>query len=162
MILYLMRHAQALSKSEAKVDSDAKRPLSMEGVETARQSARVLKKLVNNNRLRIFSSPLLRAIQTSSLVATDLGDADYMEVLDELDPINAPDVFLNEFFARGLKEDLLAVGHHPHLSNIASELISGEVSQDLSLKPGGILVIEISSYPKRLGCRLVQIISPSV
>ena len=160
MNLYLMRHSETLSKAQAMVSTDADRPLSKEGIATAKRMARIIKELLRDGIL-ILSSPLLRAKQTSELISNEIGNEDKVEILNLLDPVNAPADFIEELFSRNIKKDVLAVGHYPYLGNVASSLAGEEsMPKDFILEPCGFFMIELSDYPYSRNGKLCILADP--
>lgn len=118
--LILIRHANALSSFEAKVQTDAERPLSDEGTQRAEQSAKQLQALDIKPDI-ILSSPLLRAKQTAQILQETLKADIRIET------------FLNGLYAEAevmdclkdiLKEKntVLAVGHNPNITYLTGLL----------------------------------------
>ena len=119
-----MRHAEAVDETLAL--RDPYRHLTSHG----RQQARAL-----GDRLRwhdcvptlIWSSPLVRAVQTAELVATGLSCETCVEVVTDLAPDgNARQI---EQAVRALGDDaaVLLVGHEPSISAIGSLLLGAEL-----------------------------------
>jgi phosphohistidine phosphatase len=161
MNLYLMRHSDALSKAQAKVSVDADRPLSKEGIANANKMAKKIKELTKGD-IQVFSSPLLRARETSKLVLDAIGYEYEAEIINLLDPINVPCDFIEELFSRNIKKDVLAVGHYPHLGNIASCLVGAEnIPQDFILEPAGFFMIELPGYPASKNARIAGLANPN-
>lgn len=139
-----MRHGPAGDREEwrAKTDKpDSERPLTDEGRDKAREAARGLAKCVGRVRLAA-TSPWTRAAQTAEIVADAL-DAKVVE-LDAL----IPDRPLEEARAwlKSRREPRVAVvGHEPHLSRLASWLMTGEDRPVLSLKKSGALLLDLRS-----------------
>jgi phosphohistidine phosphatase len=76
-ILYLLRHAKALSTAEAKVRRDEERPLSGEGRSRMERAALGMKRAGISFEW-ILTSPFLRARETAEIVAAALGvDAEH-------------------------------------------------------------------------------------
>lgn len=70
--LIIVRHANALSGWEARVNTDAERPLSPEGIQKAAQTAQALKARAIAPDI-ILTSPLLRAVQTADTISQTVG-----------------------------------------------------------------------------------------
>jgi phosphohistidine phosphatase len=138
--LHLLRHAHAGDAFEWQGD-DARRPLTAKG----RKQAERLGRFMCEHGIRpdvIVSSPLLRALQTAEIVATELGmtvrrDArlgsgfgkqELWTLLDEL----------------GAREPLL-VGHEPDLSTLLSYLVD---APGLPMKKGTLATVDLET---RLG-----------
>lgn len=118
--LILVRHANALSAWEARVNTDAQRPLSDEGRAKARQTADEIARLGFTPDV-ILTSPLTRAVQTAEILAGTLRA-----------PLSR-ETFLNGFQTETdvrecLTEQmenhscLLAVGHNPNVSVLAQRM----------------------------------------
>jgi phosphohistidine phosphatase len=122
--VFLVRHAEAVDETLAL--RDPYRHLTSRG----RQQARSL-----GDRLRwhdciptkIWTSPLVRAVQTAELVAVGLACSTEVEIIVDLSPDgNARQI---QQAVRALPEDaaVMLVGHEPSLSAIGSLLIGGEL-----------------------------------
>ena len=118
MYLYLVQHAEA--KTEAQ---DPSRPLSEAGQATAARMAKLLGNL-RPSVAAIWHSDKLRARQTAevssgSFVAREgLQQRPGLAPLDDVAPIAAQ--------LQQHKENLMMVGHLPHLSKLASTLLAGD------------------------------------
>jgi phosphohistidine phosphatase len=120
--VFLVRHAEAADETLAL--RDPHRPLTPHGRDQARQLG---------DRLRwhdcvpalVWSSPLVRAVQTAELVLANL----HLEVVVEIVPDLAPDGDVRSVVAaiRALPPGaiVLLVGHEPNLSAIG-ELLTGD------------------------------------
>ncbi len=72
MFLYLMRHAECLEQSDPQGATDPDSPLSPIGVEQVQQTAAFL---ATQPITQLLTSPLLRALQTATILADSLGIA---------------------------------------------------------------------------------------
>ena len=140
MRLLLIRHGKAGDRDEfAKTGRpDEERPLTAEGLEEMRAVARGLQVLEPRIDV-IATSPLTRAVQTADGVAERYPDA-ARETIDAL----GPGARFGEF-ARWLSSHrnaglVAAVGHNPHLSELAEWLGTGGDSVDM--KKGSALLLE--------------------
>lgn len=134
MQLYLIQHGTAKSGEE-----DPDRPLTDEG---RREVEAVLLSTLRFGRLglvRVLHSGKRRARETAEIVADRLDSP--AEEVDGLAPDDDPDIW-----ARRLREqqrDLMLVGHLPHLSRLASRLLSGDPDRDIvRFANGGIVALE--------------------
>lgn len=119
MLIYLMRHAEAVPEDQGLSDRD--RYLTRRGREAARIAARLLK--AEGVELdAIVTSPLPRAVQTAELVADGLDYIDVVEALAALAPGAHPRVALGELPSRG--NSILVVGHEPGISMLGALLIA--------------------------------------
>jgi phosphohistidine phosphatase len=122
--VFLVRHADAVD--ETLVLRDPHRHLTAHG----RQQARAL-----GDRMRwhdclpthLWTSPLVRAVQTAELVAGELHSESPVEVMPALAPEGSPREVVAAI--RALPEDaaVLLVGHEPSLSAIGA-LIGGDLT----------------------------------
>jgi phosphohistidine phosphatase len=84
---------------------------------------------------RLVTSPLLRAHQTAEIVANAFGQE--IEIWKSLDPTEDPR-HLVAALRKLNNEDVLLVGHEPHLSQFISVLISGGPDVQIEFKKGGL------------------------
>jgi len=118
--VFLIRHAEAVQETLAR--SDPHRHLTANG----RRQARAL-----GDRLRwhdcapthIWSSPLVRAIQTAELVASGLGCEITIETMPALAPDEKPRDVVAAFSALGADTIVVLVGHEPGLSAVGALLV---------------------------------------
>ena len=134
MRLYLVQHG--LAKSEAE---DPERPLTERGAEEVR---RVASHAVQGGGLRVprvLHSGKTRARQTAEIWAGCLGVA--VEPAKDLAPNDNPTAWAERL--RSSKDDLLLVGHLPHLARLAGLLLTGR--PDLAVvqfRPGGLVGLD--------------------
>ncbi len=139
MKLYLLRHGHSPSPQEAKVPGDAARPLSKQGREEVRRSARHLE-AQGGKPILILHSPLRRARETAEEVSAALASHPPIEARSGLANVLGPadlEASLRER-AAGLAE-LLVVGHQPQLGEFAYHL----TGRQFSLAPGGVIALEL-------------------
>jgi phosphohistidine phosphatase len=117
MELYLIRHAHAVA-----ADDDTERPLSKKGREQVKRLADFLQASGAFRPEEIWHSPLLRSHQTAKLLAKRLGlHAPLIEIAG-LEPEDDPRATVLR--VKSLKRLVAIVGHEPHLSALASQLIA--------------------------------------
>jgi len=140
MRLYLVRHADARSEEE-----DPLRPLSARGEADISAVAGHLAKL--GLRVgRICHSRKLRAKQTASVIAEALSGGYgagslVMEESDGLAPLDDPAIWYGRL--SGVQEDIMLVGHLPHLAGLASQLLCGNPAREcISFPSAGIACLE--------------------
>jgi phosphohistidine phosphatase len=155
MDLLIVRHGVAEDK-EAFAEtrkSDDERPLTDKGRKKMKRAARGLRSLVPEIGL-LAASPLVRARETAEIVAAayDLdGDVD---VADELRPGSSFDAFDGWLRRRANQSLVCVVGHEPHLSGLATWLMSGAKESQLELGKGGACLLSFSGAPTRGGAIL--------
>ena len=146
--LYLVRHGIAVEPDPQGVD-DAGRPLTAEGRNRFRRGAKAFARLGEPVDL-LFTSPLVRAVQTAELLAYALR-RDEVAVLQQLQPhISAAELFAE--VGRRVKDGQSAalVGHDPQMSSAVS-LAAGLSPQDsmrLEFRKGSIVRIDVKGLPK--------------
>jgi phosphohistidine phosphatase len=140
MILYVMRHGEAVHQAES--GGDEARPLTVRGRERTRGAAAGLRAL----GLRfdaILTSPLLRAAETAELVADEYANNPPPQVV----PALTPDVSAREAlaalapFARFAR--VLAVGHEPQVSKLAALLLASNGGVAMRFKKGACVALDL-------------------
>lgn len=137
MILYLMRHAEALDARAGQADAD--RPLTEKGLRRSQDAAAAL--VAMDVRLDlVLTSPLLRAVQTAEIVAGKL------QVPLQQAPALASRVTttaVSELLkANGSPEAVMLVGHEPDLSALVGEMIGGG---EVQMSKGAIACIDAAA-----------------
>ncbi len=98
----------------------------------------------------IASSPLKRALQTASLVGTEVGYDQKIQVTDALSP-EASVAKFQEFIA-GLEkyENVLLVGHNPNLPQFLGSLFASQARVNVRLRKGAIARVDCTRRPGTL------------
>ena len=138
--LLVIRHGRAGDAEEfAKTGlSDDERPLTDKGAREIERVAKGLQSIVDKIDL-LAASPLARAQQTAEIVAEEYGIA-IGETVEELRPSSSFAAFAE--WARQKPDVVAVVGHDPHLSRLATWLMSGVDSPNVALKKGGACLLE--------------------
>ncbi|MFH0885255.1 MAG: phosphohistidine phosphatase SixA [Candidatus Micrarchaeota archaeon] len=121
MEIYLVQHAEAKREEE-----DLERPLSEKGKDEAERVAKALG-TVGIRAEHIMHSGKLRAKQTAEIYSKHFGPSEVREMLG-LAPNDNPK--MAKEFLESAKEPVMLVGHMPHLSRLASFLITGNPEQE--------------------------------
>lgn len=119
-LIILMRHGIAEDPSAGQ--PDAERELTPLGLRRTRAAALGLRKLVGRTDA-IWSSPLVRSMQTADEVARAWRDRHTVRLVDELQPDRSPEE-LTSLLLSTPEARIVAVGHEPLLSRVAAALIS--------------------------------------
>lgn len=132
MELYLVRHGEAMSPME-----NPDRPLTSKGRLDVEAMAGTLRK--DRVRFRkLYHSPRLRAVETAAILGDKFGVTP--EEIEFLAPDDDPEK------ARTLlagDDNVMLVGHLPHLPSLASLLMTGQPGKiQLDLKPAGAVCLE--------------------
>ena len=141
MKLLLIRHGKAEDRDEfAKTgEPDDNRPLTSKGRKEMRAIARGLESMVPAIDV-LATSPLTRAVETADAVAERFSSA-ARETIDALVP-DAPFDAFAEWLRRIEGAELVAaVGHNPHLSELAEWLHGG--APGIDMKKGSALLLEL-------------------
>ncbi len=118
MVLYLVQHAEAASEQE-----DPRRDLTAKGRLDIESVAHHLKRLhVTVNQ--IVHSGKTRAATTARIMAEHLQPPSGIAESAGLAPLDDPQVFAGR--VASMDQDLMAVGHLPHLGKLAALLMSGD------------------------------------
>jgi len=135
MRVYLVQHGLAVSESE-----DAARPLSAQGREDVTRTAGFLSLFEKPRPARILHSGKLRAAQTAEMFAEGWGGI-VCEQSDALAPTDDPAIWAEGVAGDG--EDLMLVGHLPHLQRLAGLLVCGDATREpVRFRNGGVLCLE--------------------
>ena len=131
MKVYLVQHAKPKPEEE-----DPQKPLSEQGEVEAQKVAEFAKNIKVN---KIQHSGKLRAQQTAEILGKLLG----VEVVkaDSLEPMADTQIWANRLEEQS--EDVMLVGHLPHLTKLASQLLTQNQEKPvISFKQGGIACLE--------------------
>lgn len=124
MFLYLIQHGEAKSKEE-----DPERPLTDRGAANAKKSALFFKSLQKEIDA-IWHSGKKRAEQTAEIMAEALGADDRIETCGGMAPNDDISTMKEKIETSGV-DCILLVGHLPHLSRLASDLLTGNQEREV-------------------------------
>ncbi len=135
MLLYLVQHAEAKSEKE-----DPARGLSEKGIQNITKVAHCVSKF-DLKVSQIFHSGKARAMQTARVLADSLKmEKDLIEA-DGLAPMDDPKLWFDRL--AGMNEDMMLVGHLPHLNKFSSLLLCGNQDANIvDFKMGGIVCLD--------------------
>jgi phosphohistidine phosphatase len=123
MFLYLSQHAEARNKEE-----DPERNLTEKGRFDIEAVAHHLKRL-NIEVQQIFHSGKTRAQSTAQVLAQHLQPPAGSTAAPGLAPLDDPEIWAER--VADLQENILLVGHLPHLGKLAALLMSGDKNKKL-------------------------------
>ena len=156
MNLFILRHASA-GTSRANPLLDVKRSLDRDGKQHCLRLAHVMNALKIQFDL-IVSSPLKRALQTASMVGTEVGYESRVLISNGLAPSATFADFqklLQECQAKG-QENVLMVGHNPNLTSFLGSLLvphaaaNRQVVAQVRLRKGSIARLSLGRGPTTL------------
>lgn len=135
MRIYLVQHGQAKAKAD-----DPERQLTLQGREDISRVAGFLSLFEKPKPQRIIHSGKLRSKQTAEMFA-QAWQIDNVENDPDLSPNAMPELWRDKVLSQD--EDLMLVGHLPHLSMLASLLIQGDAAKEtLHFRYGGCVCLE--------------------
>lgn len=153
MKLFLLRHGIAEDSSVS--GSDADRRLTDEGNLKVKKVAKALKDQGKIPAL-ILHSPYVRARETAEIVASELHiPLERVEGFRPMDSAADSIAILDRF--RGRQQSLLVVSHEPHLSSLASLLLTGKGTPMIAFKKAGIACID---WPIKQPAQLLFLLMP--
>jgi len=145
MNLYVLRHASAGTRRENPL-VDVKRPLDKEG----KQQCILVGSYLNALKVQfdlIASSPLKRALQTASLVGTEVGYDTKIQVTEALAPGATVATFQQYLAPLAKYENVLIVGHNPNLEQFLGSLIVSPGRASVRLRKGAIARVDLTRRP---------------
>ncbi len=152
MNVYILRHASAGTR-RANPLLDIKRPLDKEGKVQCLLVGSYLNALKVHFDL-VASSPLKRAMQSASLVGTEVGYDARIQPTDALKPEASTAAFQTFIHELQGHENVLLVGHSPNLPLfLASLIMNGNASPSraaVRLRKGAIARIDLQRRPGML------------
>ena len=133
--LYLVQHGEAKREEE-----DPLRPLTERGKAEVEEIAKFLAE-AGIKVERILHSGKLRASQTAEILGRYLKPPKGIKATDGLEPMADPRIWAERL--EKLDEDLMLVGHLPHLRKLASLLLVGRDDLEIvRFRYGGVVCLE--------------------
>lgn len=162
MELYVVRHAVSHKRDANLWPDDSKRPLTAEGEERFRRSARGILRLVPEVDL-VLSSPFTRAWRTAELLEQSGWPAP--EAFEELEPEYLPHKVLNALAPYAGSKSVALVGHRPGLHELASYLLTGDTIDGacgarVQIKKGGVVRLSFDGPPEAGAGYLEWLLTP--
>ncbi len=134
MLLYLVQHGEAKSEKE-----DPERGLTDKGRADVQKTA-LLAQNWKISTSALFHSNKTRALETARIMAGHLGAKGFSGA-DGLAPLDAPEIWAERIAA--MNEDVMLVGHLPHLAKMAGLLLCGDKEKmPVDFKMGGIVCLK--------------------
>ncbi|MBC2594283.1 phosphohistidine phosphatase SixA [Ruficoccus amylovorans] len=143
MRLYLLRHAEAENTAP-----DETRELTAKGEKTLRKLCQTLKPEEFDGVRKLCHSPLTRAVQTARLFKDFLKLSQPLQERAGLRPEDNPFVWLRELAED--EDDLMFIGHNPHLSILADALmLQSREGGLITFRKAGLLCLRRLCPPSR-------------
>ncbi|MRG97922.1 phosphohistidine phosphatase SixA [Polyangium spumosum] len=144
MDLLLFRHGEAVENAPGL--GDAGRWLTAKGRKVTRKVARWLDERGSRRPTAIWTSSLVRSVQTAEILAAEIGLEEEILVRPELAPSGDLSDLIRLLEAHKGRGPLALVGHEPGLSMLARSLL-GEVSWP-GIKKSGVAAIRFAPAPE--------------
>ncbi len=136
MRLYLVQHGLA----EA-AEGEAERSLTEKGRAGLARIAVFIDAYAGFSAAAIYHSGKLRAHQTAALLAQHISSSCGVVETDGLEPTADPGTWATRLTVQ--HEDIMLVGHLPHLSRLATVLLTGRTAPEVvTFQNGGIVCLE--------------------
>lgn len=119
MHVFLIRHAHAVD-----AEDDPARPLSRRGHDQARQLAAFLRRSTLFQPAEFWHSPLARSRETAELLQRRLHLEAPLTLMPDLEPEDDPRAIVRR--VKATRHVVAIVGHEPHLSTLATLLVTGK------------------------------------
>ena len=139
--IYLVRHAVAAERGP-KYPDDRSRPLTPEGVKRFRESVKGLSKFGVEIDI-VLTSPLVRARDTATLLASALKPKPSIEQVEALAPGGRHVAIVEAIKAAKRQRRIALVGHEPDLGEFAARLLGSRGG--VEFKKGAICLIDVDS-----------------
>lgn len=138
MRLYMVRHAEAIERTRE--IPDAMRYLTAEGRSFFRKTA---KQMARKGALPdvIFSSPLVRAVQTAEILAVEIGFQGELQVTESLSPGFGRAALRSLLSKCEEAREVAIVGHEPDLGDLVNSLLPA--SEPRTLKKGEVVALDL-------------------
>jgi phosphohistidine phosphatase len=159
MLLYLIRHAEAVELGSAGATRDFDRALTPLGREQARAlaTAFVRRKLTVDS---VVASPLVRAHQTAVELLNIWQPGTLVVTCDALSPERLKPGKLSDFLAAVPGKRIAAVGHMPEIGMYAEWLL-GATAGSIPLEKAAAVCIKFKNDPAKAAGELQWLVPPS-
>jgi len=141
MKLYLIRHTEAIDYETESVRSDEYRFITPKGRRIAINVFKMLKDEMIDLE-KIFTSPLIRSVQTAELLAVTVKYKNDVEIANELTLSSTPDKILHLLKRNSIFKSIALVGHEPMMSNLV-RIFSDRTDTEFSFKKAGVCYINM-------------------
>jgi phosphohistidine phosphatase len=158
--LHLLRHAIAVERGTAGYEDDRLRPLTDEGRMKMERIATGMKALGLKFDL-ILTSPYVRARETAEIAAAAFRQKSHVKFEPTLQADRSPQEFLARLAGRYAdRSSILAVGHEPFLSSLATMLMGLPGGAAIVMKKGGLCRLAVLRFKPRPMAELEWLLTP--
>ncbi|MFM8271685.1 MAG: SixA phosphatase family protein [Gemmata sp.] len=158
MLLYIIRHAEAVQLGSPGAARDFDRALTEDGHQQALALARAFVRL-GLQVDTVVASPLVRAHQTAVDLLSVWHPGARPVTYDVLSPERLKPARLSGFLAGVSGSRIAAVGHMPELGGYAEWLI-GAAEGSVPLEKAAVACIELQGKPEKSAGRLLWLVTP--
>jgi phosphohistidine phosphatase len=156
--IYLVRHAIAGERGPEYPD-DTKRPLTRKGKDRMRRAVVGFRSLEPGIEV-VISSPLVRAMQTATILIEGLKGSPVLRKMKALAPDHDPRDVAKALGKVQVDGAIALVGHEPDLGELAAWLTGS--SRAIPMKQGGIARIDVPKLPPGQDGTLVWLATPAI
>ncbi len=144
--IVLLRHGIAEDRTPDKADEERK--LTDSGNQRMKQIARTLARIFPEAEA-LYSSPLVRAVETAEAVAKAYSGELKIETTDLLKPGSSARDF-RKLLAEAKVQFAIFAGHEPNLTQIMLDLTSTRTDSEIELKKGGCYGLRVEDNAAHL------------
>jgi phosphohistidine phosphatase len=141
--IYLIRHGVAEARGEEWPD-DTKRPLTADGIDRLRKSARGLINLDVTFDV-MLTSPLVRTRQTADTIASVFEARPPVVAIESLAPGGSYPSVLTDLEKQSRRTRIALVGHEPGIGELAARLAGSR--HPFEFKKGAVCRVDIETLP---------------
>lgn len=141
MKLYLIRHTEAIDYETESVRSDEYRFITPKGRRIAINVFKMLKDEMLDLE-KIFTSPLIRSVQTAELMAVTVKYKNDVEIANELTLASSPEKVLQLLRRNSIFKSIALVGHEPMMSTVV-RTFTDRTDPEFSFKKAGVCYIDM-------------------
>ncbi len=122
--IYLIQHAEAKNKMK-----DPNRPLTEKGIFNLQKISKYAFESLSIKIDKIYHSEKRRSIETAQILSEFLNPLGGITYMEGLNPNDSIDIILNKLEI--LKENVMIVGHLPHIEKLSSFLLCGDKNRKI-------------------------------
>jgi phosphohistidine phosphatase len=159
MILYLVRHAEALPLGGV-VQRDAERTLTPRGEDDARLMGKVIAAMDPVVK-QLLTSPLVRGVRTAELIAGSLTMPPPVTATDNLAPGFRARALVDAISGMESRDVVIAVGHQPDLTRFISYLIA-DAAAEIVMPPGSVARLAVQHTGAEPEAMLTWLVTPDL
>ncbi|MBN1633434.1 MAG: histidine phosphatase family protein [Ignavibacteria bacterium] len=140
MKVFLIRHAEAIDYETETVRNDEYRYITPKGRKTSISVFRKIKEEFLTLE-KIYSTPLIRGVQTAEILATSLKFKFDVEVVNELLFGSPPSGVADLIKRNAIFESIAFIGHNPMMSELV-KILSDRKDEQFEFKKSGVCCID--------------------